>query len=604
VSATLAAAPARPRPIFCVTDHDRRDLRVADEVCAGRFTNVQIPVDLGLPPDWNGAELPADEEWRIEWAKFYYGLDLAHAFSVRQHSRYLDAWEVLVSSWIEQCPLGDESADVVARRILNWIYAWQRFAAADAFAGLRPGLDDAVLASLSEQVGFVREHLTPGATRNHRVLELYSLLIAALAFPGRLDPDGELAPWALGQLHRCLIDGTGGDGVHRECSTHYHLLVLRSFLGARENAMRFGLALPAGFDERLLRACEFALHCHRPDGPISALSDADSLAYSELLTLAATQFEREDMRWVATRGAAGAPPSDLDASFADAGYFTQRSGWGGDCATYAGERYLIFDCGPLGEGGHGHYDALSVEVAAGGRPLVVDPGRYTYAEDEPNQRRWFKGTAAHNTVCVDGLDQTPYRRGKPRGEVAEATFLGRQAGDGLDVLRGLVRSPAYEAEHERTVAFVDRAYWLIADELRADGRHRYDLRYHLAPEAEGRTCVREDETATAIRAPGFALLLDPLLAVTLEPGWVSPLYGLKLRAPVVSASCEGSGLRAFVSLIVPLAAEAAVVPSLKVQRTSAGELGAVSVEHAGGGSDFFTFGDGRDARWLRREARS
>ena len=84
-----------------------------------------------------------------------------------------------------------------------------------------------------------------------------------------------------------------------------------------------------------------------------------------------------------------------------------------------GERFLVFDCGPLGDGGHGHYDALSIEMASG-RPLVVDPGRFTYCDDPPHWRRWFKSTAAHNTVTVDGLDQTPYHRGKPKGGMARA----------------------------------------------------------------------------------------------------------------------------------------------------------------------------------------
>ena len=112
------------------------------------------------------------------------------------------------------------------------------------------------------------------------------------------------------------------------------------------------------------------------------------------------------------------PGGEPDASFPDGGYFTQRSGW-------ERRRFLIFDCGPLGDGGHGHYDLLSFEACAGGRPLVVDPGRYTYADGEPNLRHWFKGTAAHNTVCVDGLDQTPYARKAPNGPTAQPRFLGR-----------------------------------------------------------------------------------------------------------------------------------------------------------------------------------
>ena len=83
--------------------------------------------------------------------------------------------------------------------------------------------------------------------------------------------------------------------MHRERSTHYHLIALRSFVGMRENCRRFNVALPHGFDERLARACEFARDCRRPDGTIPALSDADTGDYTELLTLAARLLARDDL---------------------------------------------------------------------------------------------------------------------------------------------------------------------------------------------------------------------------------------------------------------------------------------------------------------------
>ena len=59
---------------------------------------------LSTEPDWLHADLPADEEWRIDWVKFYYGLDLADAFRATGDRRYLDAWEALVASFILQVP--------------------------------------------------------------------------------------------------------------------------------------------------------------------------------------------------------------------------------------------------------------------------------------------------------------------------------------------------------------------------------------------------------------------------------------------------------------------------------------------------------------------
>ena len=118
----------RPRPVICVIDHLHRDRRVADDACDGRFTLAGITRDLGPEPDWLGADLPSDEEWRIEWTKFYFGLDLAHALAETGDERYAAAWERLVGSYIRTVPIGVDSSDVAARRVQNWVYAWVAFA--------------------------------------------------------------------------------------------------------------------------------------------------------------------------------------------------------------------------------------------------------------------------------------------------------------------------------------------------------------------------------------------------------------------------------------------------------------------------------------------
>jgi Heparinase II/III-like protein/Heparinase II/III N-terminus len=596
---TRRPAGVRPRPVLCVTDHLRRDRAAADDACRGRFTELGTMVDLGLPPDWVGGPFPADEEWRIAWSKFYVGLDLAAAFRETGDRRYQRAWERLVSSWIEQVEIGVDPTDAVGRRILNWIYAWNAFADAPAFAGLGPGLGARMLESLRAQTAWLREHLTPA--RNHRTLELYALFLAAIALPAI---DGGLRDFALGELDRNLAADFRSDGVHVEGSTHYHLIAVRSLLGARANARRFGVALAAGFDRRLQRALDFALHCQRPDGRIPALSDADDGSYRELLALAADQFDRPDYRYAATRGAAGTPPRARGISFPAGGYHVQRSGWGEGGAGFEDERFLIFDCGPLGDGGHGHYDVLSVELAAGGRPLVLDPGRYTYHEGEPNLRRWFKGTAAHNTVCVDGLDQTTYRRRKPKGAVARHRFLGRARAPGLDVVRGAVDSPRYDARHERRILFVAGEYWVFEDRLSAARPHRYDQRWHLAPDADRRVELAGGRDAALALAPGLALVFAAGVDLALERGWYAPSYGIKHPAPVVSAVLEGTSDARFVTVAAPRA-PGAPPPRLRVLAADGARVEIVveGADPAGAARDAISWpADRSAARWERSSA--
>lgn len=516
----LVAVETITRNVFCVIEHAYRDISIADDVCEGIFTFAGQTLKLSTTPNWLTTHLPEDDEWRIEWHKFYYGLDLAHAFAVTGETKYQQAWTQLVQSWIEQAPVGCDSSDVAARRIQNWIYAWNVFSRECEFEAL---FEDQINARLAAEVCYLRSNLT--AERNHRTLELYALFIAALALP---ELDHDLLDFAVAELHRNLLTDVRPDGVHREQSTHYHMTALRSFLGARENARRFGVEFPAGYDERLEKACEFLLHIQRPDGLIPALSDADTGSYSDLLELAASIFNREDFLY---------GPAETCPSFPDGGYFIQRSGWDEDA------RYLVFDCGPIGDGGHGHYDLLNIEVAANGRPLIVDPGRFTYAE---NERHHFKGTAAHNTVCVDDLDQLDYRRGKPKGPLAQGRLLERFTAPGLDMLCGEVRSPAYEAIHTRRIFFVANEYWLIVDNLRGSVSHKYDLRFHLTAAALNH-CTR---IANGIRTPDLILFCLGRNC-SLSHGWISPRYGIKEAAPVVSFVSTGEANADFYTLIAP-----------------------------------------------------
>jgi hypothetical protein len=76
------------------------------------------------------------------------------------------------------------------------------------------------------------------------------------------------------------------------------------------------------------------------------------------------------------------------------------------------------------------------------------------------------------------------------------------------------------------------ADWLIEDELHG-GRHRYDLRWHLPP---GPARALADGT---VLAKSVTLRIEGARSVSIEPGWISPKYGERIEAPVVSAVAHG-----------------------------------------------------------------
>src|SRR5262249_34139101 len=89
-------------------------------------------------------------------------------------------------------------------------------------------------------------------------------------------------------------------------------------------------------------------------------------------------------------------PQVQSVGFTTGGYYVMRDGWTSQ------SNYALFDCGPHGVDncGHAHADALSFELAANGRTLLVDPGTYTYTGSR-ELRDWFRSSEAHNTLTID-----------------------------------------------------------------------------------------------------------------------------------------------------------------------------------------------------------
>lgn len=407
------------------------------------------------------------------------------------------------------------------------------------------------------------------------------------------DPDGARAAPAEPTVHAAT--DIGDDGVHRGGRIGHHLVVLRSLVGAVADARAAGLDVPPALLDRTHRACDVALHVQRPDGSTPAVPDGDRGDARPLLALAGEVLDRPDLTWAATGGARGIPPVRRHVGFPVGGYHVQRSGWG-EQRPYAEERWCLLDVGPVGDGGHD--GRLSVEIHAGGHPLVVDPGRS--ADDGSGWRRWFTGAAARSTVTVDGPDETPYGQGRPRDPGGRARLLHRHTAPGLDLL--VARATGlHEAVHTRTVLLVDDDYWLVHDRLEGARPHRYTARWLLAPAAGDATTLQRTDDQVTVRAPGLALVVPRGAGVPeLTDGWVSPEYGVRHRAPAVLVVRDGRARADLFTAIVPTHARPAAV---RVAATCRDDVVRAWVQRPGIGTDVIRWSvDGTDVR-RRREPR-
>ena len=271
-----------------------------------------------------------------------------------------------------------------------------------------------------------------------------------------------------------------------------------------------------------------------------------------------------------------------------------RGGWD------AGAHHLIFDAGPLGCGmsdGHGHADLLSIQVSVFGAPYLVDAGTYCYIAD-PAWRAFFRGTTAHSTVVVDSTGQAapagPFRwddrpRARVRRWVSTPTF------DFADAEHDAYRRLPDPVLHRRRVLFVKARYWVVVDDLEGAAEHQLDLRFQFGPMA---ISVDSALWARASGPEGHGLLIRPFASVPLKPdviegeiapiqGWVSPSYGQREPAPVLTYSTVTRLPLRIVTLLVPVEDPSVSFPVVSAQ-----------VED-GPGAVGLVFGDGRE--WIRFE---
>jgi len=192
----------------------------------------------------------------------------------------------------------------------------------------------------------------------------------------------------------------------------------------------------------------------------------------------------------------------------------------------------------------------------------VDPGTYGYASDAA-WRDFFRGTASHSSVVVDGVSQAvpagPFGwRGRPG-----ARLLQWVSTDTLDVAEAEHAAYTRLADpviHRRGVLWVKPRYWVLVDDLEGSAEHEIELRLQFAPLE-----VTLDAAlwARARGSRGHGLLVRPFAAVPLksdvhagEPapiqGWVSPDYGQRRPAPVLVYSTVTRLPLRIVTLLLPV----------------------------------------------------
>jgi hypothetical protein len=222
----------------------------------------------------------------------------------------------------------------------------------------------------------------------------------------------------------------------------------------------------------------------------------------------------------------------------------------------------IVDAGPLGYlsiAAHGHADALAFTLSVGGREFLVDPGTYAY-HTQKLWRDYFRGTTAHNTIVVDGANQSEIggnfmwlRTALVRCELWESDaatdcFVGTH--DGYCRLADPVR-------HRRKIRLdKGRRRFTVTDTLECHRAHRVECHWHFSENCE--VSVNSNRLTADNGGKRIQMTLsEPNLRFELcrgqsEPpcGWVSRRFDIKVPTVTARVVVDANGTASVTTDIV------------------------------------------------------
>ncbi len=563
----------------------------AERIAAGWLDVLALrEVDIGSPPRWNrdpksGIEAPlafgklldyrdpdlvGDIKYLWEPNRHAHLVTLAQAFRLTGNETHFVTLKEHLESWFVACPYGRgpnwSSSLEVAIRLANWAVAWQLLG--EEILDAHPEFRDRWLASVYRHAQFVRGWLSGhSSANNHLIGEAAGLFLAGLAWPRwRAAQKWRAAGKRL--LEREALAQNAPDGVNREQALWYQQFVLDMLMLCLLAGKANGQWFSPDYEARIEAMLDFIASVMDAGGNVPMIGDADDgmatgispggSPFRSLLGLGALLFGRGDFklkagglddraRWLLGEGA-DAQFERLDAertrlplrrTFPEGGYYVL----GCEFETPR-EIRLVADAGPLGYrsiAAHGHADALSFTLSAGGRELLVDPGTYAYHTQE-RWRQYFRGTAAHNTLRIDGLDQS----------VQGGNFLWlRKARAGCSLWLSSALKDSFEGWHDgylrledpvkhRRLIELDKAARRVRidDQLEMEEAHEVELYFHCAESCrvdpvEGGFLIEQDGTCLRLVLPanGEAKLYSGSLAPL--AGWVSRAFDRREPAATI-----------------------------------------------------------------------
>jgi uncharacterized heparinase superfamily protein len=510
---------------------------------------------------------------------------LGRAFWLTNNPRYAHGATALIEDWVTHNPFGLGvnwcSHLEVALRMISWLWTMPYLL---TWKDLNEDFLRTWLSSIAEHHCHLIKNLSVFTDpTNHLIGETTALWVSSVCLPDLPGAD-EQAERSRGILIMELARQVESDGVNKEQASYYHRFVLDFYLQFLILSRRVGHPLPGDSKKRVEAMLEFAAALAGPKGIAPIIGDNDDARgipifeligrdFRDLLSTGAVVFNRADWK-AAADGVADVtvwllgsnaytnfatlplePTHPKTKSFPKGGYHFC------DINHPLGNAELIFDTGSLGlwpNAAHGHADALSILVRLNGMFFLTDPGSGSYFGSSDSRDK-LRATSAHNTVTVDGLDQADmldtFKWVNPM-TTKVISFIVDENFTFIEGMHSGYQRLRQGITHYRSVLSIDRAGWIVIDQLRGQGIHSFCRSFHFPPWAQMEKTGTQNIIALHSASGAGLRLMFPQYnntdSITLNnTGLWSKRYGCWELAPKLNVTTVASAPVVLVTLITP-----------------------------------------------------
>ena len=522
---------------------------------------THIPHTFKNNIDW-AAKPNGDEEWCYMLNRHRYILDLGQAYALTGDEKYAKGFVSILTDWIQNNPKEERLKSISWRRIEagiraeNWI---KGFEYVKNSSHISPQFFELFITSLYQHGAFLNHSFSNfSKTSNWGVIEFHGLFNIAL-FLEEFSSSETWRTTALSNLSTCMDLQILEDGSQWEQSPMYHNEVFHCYLNVNLLAQRFNIVLPTNIITKTKEMAYANIAWQKPNYKQPMLGDSDDTDLRDFITLAAvifndpilksrgfenidydTTFMLDATQKKAYESLNSQPPNFSSIYQETSGDFYMRSSWKSTA------NYASFHMKKLG-GGHGHDNLLHFNLFGNGRDYLVDPGRYTYVNN--SWRAYFKSSANHNSLEVDGLPNSMYKDSWSNAFEATASNQYTKSTDLFDYAEAT--NLAYlrledPVTVKRRFFYLKPDVWVIVDSFNGKASHTY-TQHFIFP--NDKIVKKMDGIHTSYTSKNLEIRPLKQVDIHINDAWFSSEYNLKTPSKKAIFSTNKTGFTSLITLL-------------------------------------------------------